>query len=341
MTALPSSAGNGPNYSPKMAAALASCTAAIARLDARCSTSLVASAWTRRAAWSGYARALQLQSAEIDEIDVFSWGCGLQIPGRPLRSTTVDLFDRFDEWAAALSKQDPLAWRDTLPTAVSPAPIAAEHPALVRALEQVRQLARIDGTALPWLGLPFALRDIGLTATPLPCLAGGTKSFRLKRRPDENDWLAVLRALEAAARVGLERLHELERHHRKAQRAIVAQFRPGALPRLLALSAHQPLLSPQSVADRLGLTVAGASKLLDRAVGSELLVEITQRRSWRLFLVPDLARIFGYVKPARGRPQAEAPPLPPSRDLAATFDAFDAEMEAIDRLLSSLPVIAT
>src|SRR3546814_17529139 len=68
---------------------------------------------------------------------------------------------------------------------------------LVRALDQVRQHARIKGSILPWLGLSFALRDMGLTATPLPCLAGGAKAFRLKRRPDENDWLAVLRALEA------------------------------------------------------------------------------------------------------------------------------------------------
>jgi len=324
-----------------MVAAIAACTGAISRLDARFSVSSVASAWTRRAAWSGFGQALCLQSAEIDEIDVFSWGCGLQIPGRPLRSTTIDLFDCFADWTAALGNQDPLAWRDSLPMAISTPQVAGEHPALIRAIDQVRQHAGTDATALPWLGLPFALRDMGVTATPLPCLAGGAKALRMKRRPDDGDWLAVLRALEAAARVGLERLHELERHHRKAQRAIVAQFRPGALPRLLALSAHQPLLSPQSVADRLGLTVAGASKLLDRAVASELLVEITQRRSWRLFLVPDLARIFGYVKPARGRPQAEAPPLPPSRDLAATFDAFDAEMEAIDRLLSSLPVFAT
>src|SRR3546814_5864213 len=76
--------------------ALPICSAAIARLDVGISVSSVASAWARRAAWSGYTRALQLQSAEIDEIDVFSWGCGLQIPGRPLRSTTVDLFDRFE-----------------------------------------------------------------------------------------------------------------------------------------------------------------------------------------------------------------------------------------------------
>src|SRR3546814_612093 len=135
-----------------MVAAMASCSAAIARLDVGISVSSVASAWARRAAWSGYTRALQLQSAEIDEIDVFSWGCGLQIPGRPLRSTTVDLFDRFEVWATAMADPDPLAWRDTLPTAISVPLIAAEHPALVRALDQVRQHARIKGRILPWPG---------------------------------------------------------------------------------------------------------------------------------------------------------------------------------------------
>src|SRR3546814_627275 len=105
----PSPALCGPDYTPKMVAAMASCSAAIARLDVGISVSSVASAWARRAAWSGYTRALQLQSAEIDEIDVFSWGCGLQIPGRPLRSTTVDLFDRFEVWATAMADPDPLA----------------------------------------------------------------------------------------------------------------------------------------------------------------------------------------------------------------------------------------
>lgn len=205
----------------------------------------------------------------------------------------------------------------------------------IRALDQVRQHARINGDILPWLGLPFALRDAGLTASPLPCLAGGAKAFRLKRRPDASDWLAVLRSIEAAARTGLERLHELERFYRNAQRAIVDQFRPGALPRLLALTAHRPLLSPQSVSDRLGLSVAGASKLLERAVSAELLIEIAQRRSWRLFLPPDLAIEFGYAPAKRGRPTKEPPPLPPSRGLADVFETFDQQMAEIDRLLES------
>jgi hypothetical protein len=329
----PAPARYGPEYTPKMVTAIASCSAAIARLDARICVSPVAKSWATRAAWTGYAKALQLQSAEVEEIDVFSWGCGLPLPQRPAIPSHLDLFDRFDEWRAALADEDRLRWRDRLPTAIGDPAAAGDHPPLIRALDTLRQLARIDHSIMAWLSLPFALRDRGLAATPLPGLAGGAKAFRMKPRPHEDDWLAVLRSLASAADTGLERLHSLERAYRDAQRAIAAEYRPGALPALLALSQHRPLLSPQSLADRLGMSIAGTSKLLDRAAAAGLLVEITQRRSWRLFLTPDMAITFGYVRPMRGRPAKEPPPLPVNRDLAAVFDAFDSEMAAIDNLL--------
>src|SRR3546814_2138127 len=72
---------------------------------------------------------------------------------------------------------------------------------------------------MAWLGLPFALRDRGLSATPMPCLAGGAKAFRLKRRPDVDDWLAATRGVERAACDGLDRLHRLERLYRETQRS--------------------------------------------------------------------------------------------------------------------------
>ncbi|WP_337847830.1 hypothetical protein [Sphingomonas sp.] len=296
--------------------------------------SSVASAWSLRAAWSGYARALQLQGIEIDEIDVFSWGCGLRIPGRPIRATNVDPFDHFEDWRVELLARDPLAWRDALPTTIGEPAAAAEHPHLIRALDRARQHARIDGTILPWLGLPFALRDQQLSTIPLPCLSGGAKALRLKRQPADTDWLSLVRSLETAATTGLNRLDQLERLYRDAQRAVIGEYRPGALPSLTALSCHHPMLSPQSVADLLGMSVAGASKLLERAVSTGLLVEITRRRTWRVFLAADLAVEFGYAAPKRGRPRSEPPPLPASRDLASVFDAFDEEMAAVDRLLS-------
>lgn len=324
----------GPDYTPVMVTAIAGCSAAIARLDARNSTTSVASAWQARAAWAGYARALQLQSAEVDEIDVFSWGCGLQIPGRKARATNEGLFDALPEWEAALRNPDLLAWRDGLPTTIPEPKTAADHPPLVRAIEQVRRHAAVDRTILPWLGLPFALRDLGLTRAALAGLVGGAKAFRLKRHLSTDDWLSLIRALETMARAGLDRLDALERQHRAAQRAITAEYRPGALPALLALAEFRPLLSPQSVADTLKLSVAGASKLLDRATAADLMVEITQRRSWRLFLVPDLAVEMGFIAARRGRPRKEPPSPPASRDLAQVYDAFDAEMARIDALLA-------
>src|SRR3546814_8888938 len=199
-----------------------------------------------RAAWTGYARALQLQSTEIEQIDLFSWGCGLKIPGRPAIPSHVDLFDRCDDWRAALRDTDKHQWRDRLPTAIGDPAVADEHPPLVRALDTLRQLARIDHSTTAWLSAPFALRDRGLSATPRPCLVGGAKAFRMKPRPGEADWFTVLRDLASAAAIGLERLHGLKRGYRDAQRTIAAEYRPGALPRLLALSQHRPLLSPQS-----------------------------------------------------------------------------------------------
>lgn len=333
MASRPTERPFGPDYSPKIVSAIASATGAISRLDARFCASSVAKPWLRRAAWSGYTAALKLQSAEIDEIDVFSWGCGLQIPGRPMRSTHLDLFDQFDAWQSNLGDSDPYAWRDNLPTAIGELQSAVDHPPLVRALGLIGQLARLDGDVTAWLAFPFALRDLKAASTPLPCLVGGAKAFRLKRTLDTGDWLGAIRGIEAAAAASLDRLHTLENHHRLAQRAIVGEFRPGALPSLLALSMHRPLLSPQSVAGHLNLSVAGASKLLDRAVAAGLLVEITDRRTWKQFLVPDLAIEFGFASSKRGRPAAAVAPLPPDRSLGALFDSFDDEISKIDQLL--------
>lgn len=324
-----------PSYSAKMVTALAAATAAIARLDARICGTPVRQAWQQRAAWSGYAQALNLQQAEIAEIDVFSWACALKIPGRALRATHLDVFDQFGSWLAALYDPDPLAWRDALPTAIGEPEAAAQHPALIRALDSVRQQAWRDGSIQPWLAQPFALRDAKLTAAPLPCLAGGVKAFRLRKTPSDDDWYAALRSVGAAATSGLARLDALERVFRDAQRALLAEYRPGALPRLLALVLHRPLLSPQRVADLLDLSVAGASKLLERGAATGLIIEITQRRSWRLFLAADLAVEFGFAKPKLGRPSHEPSPLPQSRSLADVFDAFDQELTEIDKLLGS------
>src|SRR3546814_2915455 len=65
---VPSPARFGPDYTPKMVAAMASCSAAIARLDVGISVSSVASAWARRAAWSGYTRRSEEHMSELQSL---------------------------------------------------------------------------------------------------------------------------------------------------------------------------------------------------------------------------------------------------------------------------------
>src|SRR3546814_19608014 len=73
------------------------------------------------------------------------------------------------------------------PLALAEPDTAAAHPVLVRALEMLRRSSRTDRSIVAWLNLPFTLRDLGLSAAPLPCLTGGVKAFRLRKTVDEPD----------------------------------------------------------------------------------------------------------------------------------------------------------
>ena len=74
-------------WTPDLVSALADASSAIGRLDARISATGLSPAWHLRASWSGYAKALSLQHLEIEEIDIISRECGLQLAGRPRLET--------------------------------------------------------------------------------------------------------------------------------------------------------------------------------------------------------------------------------------------------------------
>ena len=127
-------------WSDGLAAALEQASAAVGRLDARTSAPSGARAWQLRAAWTGYAAALQLQGHEIDEIDVFSWGCALPVPGRPRIATLDDPFEGFARWQAQFAGNTRRHWREDLGARVEPDPSYA-GPRLIRALEALRQIS--------------------------------------------------------------------------------------------------------------------------------------------------------------------------------------------------------
>lgn len=322
-------------WTSELAALLEAASLAIGRLDARVCASSMAEAWQLRAAWTGYARALQLQSIEIDEIDVYSWGCGHNLPNRARRSSVADDFAGFEPWRSALAAHG-RHWREDLPFTPDLPEGFEKAPALLRALEITAQSARATGTVQPWLALPMLLQRLGVTQTPLPCLVGGDKGFRLSTRANEAVVRRLLKALIAAAGVSLTRLDAMEADRRRAIAAIAAERRAGLLPRVLALSQQTPLLAPQRVASRLRISLSGAGKLLARAAALGLLIEVSGRGSWRLYLVLDLAVTFGFANPTRGRPRSDPPALPHDRAIADILEAFDAEMIAFTRQYPTL-----
>jgi hypothetical protein len=304
---------------------------AVGRLDARISVSPLISAWMLRSCWSGYARALQLMGVEIDPIDVFSWGCGLRLPGRVPRPTHGDDYAAFFPWRHRLSQRH-RHWAEDLPFTLPEDQARLRGPLVYRAAGLLELwLARAPGIEA-WLSLPILLHRLGMTHSPLPCLVGGDR--RLVQTPGDP---AVRRRLvyELATRAeeGIEVLDGLDGFRDAALAAIADMHRPGALARLVPLLLVKPVQTPEGVARQLGLTLSGAGKLLGRATELGIAVEISGRLSWRVYAARDVALQFGFVKQPRGRPLAG--PMPPNDtgDIAA---AFDREMADIARRFGGL-----
>lgn len=320
-------------FAPPLVVAVEDALLAMSELSGRISASSVRVAWQRRAAWTGYARALQLQGGEIDEIDVFSWGAGVPLPARPTRHTHDDEFGAFTSWWAELELRDRDAWRDALPFTPD---LDRTLPRIIQAVDLTRQYARRSRGIEPWLALPRFLYLLGVTASPLPCLIAGTKSFRLQATPSEDMLRVTLKALAGAGQKGLESLETMEAAYRASVRAIRSEYRPGKLPQLLALSLSTAVLGPASAAQLLDLSVAGAGKLLERAAGLGVLVEVSGRRSWKAYVEPTLAVALGLQRAPLGRPRKALSSPAPLSDLASTLDDFDRAMAEIEAKLAKL-----
>lgn len=324
-----------PVWTSKLGTALERAAASIGRLDARVCVSPVAAAWFLRSSWTGYAVALKGQSAEIDEIDIFSRECAINLPGRPTMPTHIDDSGTLHTWQVRLRQREAHYWRDvaSIPTEVGED--WNQRPALLRVLEIAARHARVDASIVPWLTIPPLLHSMNLTQAMLPCLTIGDKALRLAPRESQAIIMRNLRSLADRAEEGLQRLQGLEDHRVRAAAAIRDAHRPGKLLELVALVQFAPVVSPRLVGDKLDVTLSGAGKLLSRAADLGLLAEVSGRRAWRTYMPPDLGIAFGLVSRPVGRPHAAPRQL---ADLEPALSAFDREMAELDAVLSKYTV---
>jgi hypothetical protein len=208
--------------------------------------------------------------------------------------------------------------------------LAVDVPPLLRALASVDLAARSDITVHPWLTLPSILRELRVTSDTLPCLVVGDHGQRFAREPRIVILRRLLSLLKARAEEGVERLNALERSRLLFVDAMRDVQRPGALPKLSALLSHEPAITPIKASRRLGMSRAGAGKLLGRAAQLGLVRELSGRDTWKVFLARDVVESIGLEPAELGRPKKIDPY---DNDLAPALTAFDQEMAEIDALL--------
>jgi len=310
---------------PLEAAALA-----VGRLDARFCASFCQDAWHHRSFMTGLAASLASRGVPLEEIDLFAAVSSTPLPRRPPSISADEAVAMLTEWRDIVAGSTSPHWRELV---VAPLDLPAgwlHRPALLQALALAAHHAHIGQRSdLPVL--PQLLHSLGITRAVLPSLAVTDRTWLTGPRDYPASARRMVRVLTAAADAGLKRLHRMELDHVRAERALAAQTRTGALRKVVALAGIDGVLVPRRVAVQLGLSISGAGKLLARAATLGLLVEVSGRSSWRTYLVPDLARQFGYVEARRGRSISPAMPAPA---LDKTLADFDAEMAAIDAMLA-------
>src|SRR3954452_1061555 len=258
---------------------------AVGRLDAALAGNPLRRAWTF---WSELDAARRHAEADGRRVDLFRLAAHLH--GLPLRlGDTASAPERGREIAGLNHAVALRSW------------MAAPDPEQARlrdiALDSLRDrgggqpalVATAQGM-LDWLAgrgsppalraaLPLYLRDRGITIHVLAAVTGGD-ALRAGASDPDGFTVRFLEAVRREAADGRDLLLTMEREWRAARLRI--DHRAGArsnsrLPAAVDLLAASPLLSISALADALGCSVEGASRMLDALVGLEVAAEVTGR----------------------------------------------------------------
>lgn len=182
----------------------------------------------------------------------------------------------------------------------------------------------------------------GMTPLPLPCL-NGVEAIR-RAEPGgswlSGNWLAAfLDGMARQAEEGEENLVALLHRWRGWRRRIGDRRSDARIRRAVDAVAAEGVMSPARLAARLRCATSAATDLLEELQRLEIAVEITRRRTHRVFVAEDLASMLDEVAP-RAATTAPSPPPSPSpkgpSPMSSETDRWVEPAEGVDDALANL-----
>lgn len=173
-----------------------------------------------------------------------------------------------------------------------------------------------------------------MTPLPLPCL-NGVEAIR-RAEPDGIWLVAFLDGMARQAEEGENSLVALLHRWRGWRRRVGDRRSDARIRRAVDAMAAEGVMSPARLAARLRCATSVATDLLEELQRLEIAVEITRRRSHRVFVAEDLASMLGEVAPRTSLPSlpAGSPKEPPS--IVPEPDRWVEPAEGVDDALAHL-----
>ena len=305
---------------------------ALGRLYQAYTESPVAEAWAARSRVEATVRILHADGHGIDRERVLRLSHDLPVEGRIDSGNDAQVLQVIALLETRPQAADGTLARDVAETEALLMPGAeGKDPELL--LRNLRRWLVAGGRpAVGHIAFVRCLAAAGLTPGPLPALAPSPGASRLS----ESAWLGsgLIHLAEAA---------DGARRELGALALAVAEWRQRLGPRrrnsrmevLIQEVASTLVSTPASISRRLGLSLRGASVMLEELAELGIVVEITGRKSWKTFVPSDLT----ISAPRRSRrqpaPQRTAP-LVPSRDLEPLFADTDSAIERAQAAMARL-----
>ncbi len=277
--------------------------ASVGRLDQAVARSWLGDAWARRSAYPATIACLAADGYLFEIERLFALAGGLPVNrvkdfGTDNRAITA--LRRIQRSVGGPSSEGGAMEAESLDIedALAGFHAVVGAPALLGAVMAFRSwLEAGQAASAAMTALPSFLAVRGLTGSPVPWLAGGLRraAGAVGSYPAKAWTSRALQELGEAAAAGIRELEALTGLWRSWHAKVGPRRRNSRLPEVIDLLVAHPVQSPRQVSRVLGVSLRGASKLLDELKELRIVVAPLSRRSWRVLIAADLASLQDQV----------------------------------------------